>query len=325
MSAALAPETLLREMAELWVTLGKQGQAETGMGVLRACTMTLVVITDESDDVTRLGETIAALMPQHPARAIVVRTRDAAEPALEGRVFAQCWLPFGQRRQICCEQVEITASPARLEDAASIITAVVAPDLPVMVWCRGRMAAAGAFTSLATKIVFDTNGSEDPLAALRQLSKLSSRGTVVGDLSWTRLTRWREIFSHEFGSPERRARLSTIREATVGFGGARPPALALYMAAWLKTALQDAGAPVQVRWAPDSNSPGGQLRGVELAGADSRLNVAREGERLVITTAALRRCVSLPPDDDLSLMREELTIVGHDPIFEGTLAAAVAA
>ena len=55
-------------------------------------------------------------MPEHPARAIVIRLRGAGERALSERVYAQCWMPFGQRRQICCEQIEITASDAALAD-----------------------------------------------------------------------------------------------------------------------------------------------------------------------------------------------------------------
>ena len=59
-------------------------------------------------------------MHEHPSRAIVVRVRQCAERVLEARVFAQCWMPFGGRQQICCEQVEITASPESLADVATV-------------------------------------------------------------------------------------------------------------------------------------------------------------------------------------------------------------
>ena len=91
----MAPRHILRELADLWVTLGKQGQDESGAGVLRACTLTLVVLAEASDDAAALGETIAALMPEHPARTIVVRLSGAGERALAERVYAQCWMPFG--------------------------------------------------------------------------------------------------------------------------------------------------------------------------------------------------------------------------------------
>jgi len=116
--STVAPDRILKELEELWVTTGKQEEGEAGQGVLRACTLTLVAIAEEGDDPMALGETVAALMPEHPARTIVIRLRGGGERTLSERVYAQCWMPFGQRRQICCEQVEITASDAALEDLA---------------------------------------------------------------------------------------------------------------------------------------------------------------------------------------------------------------
>ena len=114
MGTTVAPEQILKELADLWVESGKQERAGSGAGVLRACSMTLLVLAESSEDTQVLGETIAALMPEHPARTILVRLSGEGERALAERVYSQCWMPFGQRRQICCEQVEITVSDAAL-------------------------------------------------------------------------------------------------------------------------------------------------------------------------------------------------------------------
>ena len=127
MGTTIAPEKILKELAELWVDSGKQGKAEGGTGVLRACSMTLLVLAEAGDDTQGLGETIAALMPEHPARAIVVRLSGAGDRSLAERVYSQCWMPFGQRRQICCEQVEITVSDAALADLQSVVLPLTVP------------------------------------------------------------------------------------------------------------------------------------------------------------------------------------------------------
>src|SRR5436190_3030719 len=101
------PETVLHELSELWVSLGKQGQAEGGTGVLRACSLTLVVLAETSEDTAALGETIAALMPEHPARTIMVWLQGESAKSLEARVQSECWMPFGECRQSCCELIEI--------------------------------------------------------------------------------------------------------------------------------------------------------------------------------------------------------------------------
>src|ERR1700674_5120373 len=202
MSATVAPDHILKELADLWVSLGKQGQYEGGAGVLRACSMTLVVLAEESDDMMALGETIAALMPEHPARAIVVRLSGAGERALTERVYSQCWMPFGQRRQICCEQIEITASDASLPDLPAVIVPLAVADLPVILWCRGsRLFSLPEFpelTKVAHKVVLDAAQFPDPVELLRQIAEHSRQGHVFGDLAWTRLMRWRELVSQIF-------------------------------------------------------------------------------------------------------------------------------
>ena len=48
MSAALSPDSILRDLAALWTATGGDAHAETGAGVLRACAMTLVTTTTRS-------------------------------------------------------------------------------------------------------------------------------------------------------------------------------------------------------------------------------------------------------------------------------------
>src|SRR5215510_5784012 len=106
MSSIISPESILKQLDELWVSLGQQTQAADSTGVLRACSMTLIVACDESDDIAEIGETLAALMPEHPSRAMLLKVLPSSERALHANVSAQCWTPFGHRQQICCEQIE---------------------------------------------------------------------------------------------------------------------------------------------------------------------------------------------------------------------------
>ena len=52
--------------------------------MLRSCTMTLVVLAEAGEDAAALGETLAALMPEHPARAISIRLRGAGDERSRG-------------------------------------------------------------------------------------------------------------------------------------------------------------------------------------------------------------------------------------------------
>ncbi|HTX34538.1 MAG TPA: glucose-6-phosphate dehydrogenase assembly protein OpcA [Bryobacteraceae bacterium] len=323
MSAVLAPDRILKELADLWVSLGKQGDAEHGVGVLRACSMTLVVLAEESDDASALGETLAALMPEHPARTMVVRLQGGGERVLGDRVYAQCWMPFGQRRQICCEQVEITASDAALGDLPSVVLPLAVPDLPLIVWCRSaRLLAMPDFhdiAAMAGKVVIDSAEMPDGLAALRKLAGAAERNVLLGDLAWTRLTRWREMLSQVFENRAYLDQLPGVQNVRVSFG-AKLETSAWYMAAWLQNALAQAGVhpKVAVEGTPGSTEP---LR-VELTGTALAVELIREANRLVVTVNGLSHCTSLTEPNDYLLMREELSIVHHDPVFEAALATA---
>jgi glucose-6-phosphate dehydrogenase assembly protein OpcA len=319
MAAALAPEKILKELAGLWLSLGKQGQEEAGAGVLRACTMTLVVLSGESDDTAALGETIAALMPEHPARAIVIRLGAAGSRELSSRVYAQCWMPFGQRRQICCEQIEITAGGETLGDLPPVVRPLAAPDLPLVLWCRSlRVAAMPQFrpvAAMADKTILDTTEA----ARLPLLAELSAQGIVLGDLAWTRLTRWRETLARVFDNRSNLELLPRVSSVRVAFSDPEE-STAWYMAAWLEGTLAAAGVRPAV--SVSKRSPDSPLE-VELAGEGVALRLRRESERLVVTINGASTCASLTRPSDYLLMREELGILRRDPVFETALASAV--
>src|SRR5579864_2899613 len=313
MAAILSPETILRQLADTWAGLGKEGP-----GVLRACSMTLVTVMQEAEDLPAMLETLAALMPEHPARSIVVRLQSGA--SLAGRVTAQCWMPFGQRRQICSEQIEITASQDALEDVASVIAPLAAPDLPLILWCRSRGAVESAgfdcLAKMASKVVLDTADWPDAQAAIQRIAALAARGVRVADLSWTRLTRWREMLSQVFENRKYAARLPAISRVRVIYGGAARAVAASYMGAWVVDALAAAGVRAALTLEPDANVPAGQFSTVELSGAGFHVELARQQERLVTTVDGLSHCTGLPHATDCRLLREELRIVRQDPVFE---------
>jgi glucose-6-phosphate dehydrogenase assembly protein OpcA len=321
MSTTVAPEDILKELAALWTQEGKQGDA----GVLRACSMTLVVIAEADDDAAALGETIAALMPEHPARSILIRLLGERARALSQRVYQQCWKPFGQRQQICCEQIEITASDPALADLPSVILPLAVPDLPVILWCRSarlvRRPEFGEIARMATKVVIDSARDTDAIDAIRRMADAVRSGggiadLVWADLAWTRLTRWRETLARVFENRDTLARLSEVNRVQVRFGPTYETA-AWYLAAWAANALASVGQVVT----PTISRQEASLR-LELSGGTFRVELSRREDRLVTVVNEQSNCTNLPRPADYHMMREELGIVRRDAVFEATLASA---
>jgi glucose-6-phosphate dehydrogenase assembly protein OpcA len=326
----LAPEKILRELAELWTSLSPHGEAGEGAGVLRASSMTLVVMAEETEDAAALGETIAALMPEHPARTIVVRLRGAGERMLNEHVSAQCWMPFGQRRQICCEQIEIVASDGALADLPSVVLPLAEPDLPLILWCRSprilEMAEFAEIASMARKVILDSDerlggGALSAKSALQWVTDHSKSGVLIGDLAWTRLTRWREMLSQIFQNRQHLSQLPAVTTVTVGVRG-ETPVSAWYYGAWVMGALQSLGVHPVLNIARDGEGASEVMR-IELTGPGFRMELARWRKRMITTVNGLAQCVSLPESSSYLLMREELGITGRDNVFERTLETAV--
>jgi glucose-6-phosphate dehydrogenase assembly protein OpcA len=325
MSATVVPESILKELAALWTAEGGEGDA----GVLRACSMTLIVIAEAGDDAAALGETIAALMPEHPARSILIRLLGEGARALSQRVYQQCWKPFGQRQQICCEQIEITASDPALADLSSVILPLAVPDLPVILWCRSaRLVRRPEFREMArmaTKVVLDSAqagvADKDAIDAIRRLAEAvrpggGIAGPIWADLAWTRLTRWRETLARVFENRDTLARLPEVNRVQVRFGPGYHTA-AWYLAAWAANALASVGQVVT----PVVTRQDESLR-LELSGGTFHVELSRQGERLVTVVNEQSNCTNLPRPADYHMMREELGMVRRDAVFEDTLASA---
>ncbi|MEX2264202.1 MAG: glucose-6-phosphate dehydrogenase assembly protein OpcA [Bryobacteraceae bacterium] len=325
MSATIHPEAILRDLSELWVSLGKQHDGEHTSGVLRACAMTLIVIVDASEDPNIVGETLAALMREHPSRAIVVRLKPSAERILESRVFAQCWMPFATRRQICCEQIEITASHASLADVPPVILALAVPDLPVILWCRALssfpLPAISPFHPILSKMIVDGTELGSPVEALEQL-KSRPTSPAVADLTWTRITRWRQLIAQIFENPEYLSRLREVSEVRISHAGSEIPLSAYYLAGWILESLSGFAIP-KVRFEPVETNVHGRLAGVELRGEGPdalRVTLERgDGNTARVRVDGLENCALFPRHTDYELLREELSIAQSDAVYERML------
>jgi glucose-6-phosphate dehydrogenase assembly protein OpcA len=290
------PEQILKELSKVWASLGKDQEN----GVLRACTMTLILAADEEEEVD-LGEFIAGLMHEHPSRAIVLKIRDGQDEFLESRVFAQCWMPLGKNQQLCCEQIEIQVSEGSLGEVPRLVVGLMAPDLPVVLVCRTPalfgLTDFKPLVPVAGRTIVDSRLSGNPGVTLGQVQSLRDAGYDVRDLAWTALTGWRQRIASAFDSQELLAKLPGVR--LVRIQGSAPKMW--YLGAWLRRGF---GKAVDVKF-----EPGQGIDSVEIFGEGIELEFAR-------TTT----CTELP---DIELLRQELSFPARDRIYEEVLPGAL--
>lgn len=329
-ATVIEPEKILKELRELWVELG-QGQAgenhEAGGGVLRACAMTLLVAAEpdgDGRDAEAAHRTIGVLMHDQPSRAIVIVPREGGE--FGARVFSECWMPFGSQQQICAEGIEITTDSEQTDEVARLLVPLIAPDLPVMLWCRGPQAfrdrSLDPLFALADKIIFDTarvRHASSAIEFLRRMRQSSHGRPRIADLAWTRLTGWREAVAHEMGGALG-AGEARVTAARVTHCGEKPGTSALYFARWIEKALPAATVTLEPAAADAASTAAVGLCGVTFTRAAGEIAIhQKDAASLEVRAGAKTYASPLPGLSEEMLLGEELSILGSDPAFDRVL------
>jgi glucose-6-phosphate dehydrogenase assembly protein OpcA len=306
-------EKLLKDLATVWKELG---QTESEYAVVRACSLTLLVVTSGEGDEQDIAATLGELMHSHPSRYIVLRLLDKAAPEFSARVFAQCQLAFGRRQQLCCEQIEFNATRDHIPDFYAVALGLTVADLPVLLWIRDAQLILDVpfqtLLPLARPLLIDSAQFVDAAAGLVELEKRRLAGWRIKDLNWSRMTVWRETVAQMFETSGCQNLLSRIDRVEVKgrFGPAGSDVQ--YLAAWLSQRLP--GAQI--------TATGSGVQRIRLMAGGQRLEVKDAGEALLAT--GLDGMVTRVPDSvrsDAELLEEELSILGPDPTFDATLRA----
>ena len=314
--SSVQPEKILKQLEKLWVEMG-EAEPDKRNAVLRACSMTFLVALDEGDDAQAAGETLAELMHEHPSRAIVLRIDTRPGDTLEAAVLAQCWMPFGRRQQICCEQIEIRASASRLEEVPAIVMGMMVPDLPVVLWCRGaglcRDERFQRLFPMIDKVIVDSAHFADAAEGIEFVKSLRGR-VLTADLAWTRLTRWREMVALLFDDPRSRALLPQVERIRIRHSHGQAPPAAHYLAGWLKRTMP---SPVEVSFEETDGGEQG-IRGVDFSGTGVEASVVSNGSCVDLTVNSITSGVPFPKASELEMLRDELSILTRDPVFESS-------
>lgn len=305
--AAVHADGILRRLEELWRVWARPDESE----LLRACAMTLMVLTEGPPTDPALAGLLTELMLAHPFRAVVVGRVPGAGRQLEADVTVHCALARGRRTQICCEQIRIGATAEALADLPPVVRGLAAADLPVVVWLSDAAALkqqpCAELISLADRLIVDSAADPHWQATLRRARTLLRSGAALADLAWLRLTPWRSALTSAFDDPARRGRAGTIQRVELHHAPPSPPPAALYLAAWLRLRLP--GRPA----AQFVSIPAGRgLQAVRLFAPDDAPVVECTIEQLSRFPAAERL---------QELLAEELSLMAPDPSFGAVLAA----
>src|SRR3954470_23175749 len=322
------PENILKGLSKLWTSLGHEESHQGKPTVIRACAMTLIVATDEPDCGFSASQIIADLMREHPSRGIVLAIDESAEHGLQAPALAPCWKPFGKAQQICCEQIEVLSRPDQWPNVGPTLVGLTVADLPVIFWCRHKGALNASATEeqsaglevvldLSSKVIIDSEG-EDAAAAVALISRLRGEGRVLADLEWARLTYWREPFAQIFDNPARTNKFSKFHTIEIVHTGDKVTPSAAYAAGWFASVSK---AKINLS-GTEGFGPG--LHAIRLISEAETITFQRTGAECArfSSTNGRERSYSYAEPSVYSLLHQELSILGADPVFNAAFSRA---
>lgn len=215
------PDTTVSKISRALVNVREEGGA-----VALGRVLTLIIVTRQGaqEDVIEVAN---AASREHPMRVIVLMINGEGEaPRLDAQI--RVGGDAGASEVITLHALG-EAGGSNLE---SLVTGLLLPDAPVVVWWPDDTPDVPSQTSIgriAQRRITDAATKPDPGAWVAALGEKYQPGDT--DLAWTRLTRWREQLAAILDQPP----FETVTAVRVR-GAADSPSTAL-LAAWLRLAL----------------------------------------------------------------------------------------
>ncbi len=239
-----------RELTHLWKHASGEAAAE-GSPVVRACSLNFVIVADGSEERTSgLEEIISQVTVDHPSRIMTVSADwKSGTPRIDAWVSARCSLPGPGGKQVCCEEINLSAKGTDANKVPSIITSLLVPDIPTIVLWKANLDASNSILQMlihvADRVLIDSSEELHPAASLASWGAFMDEHrslTALGDLAWTHLAQWRNLLAQAFQPLEMRQCIAGIDTVTIKYSSTETPrhsglSQSFLTAAWFAHAL----------------------------------------------------------------------------------------
>lgn len=292
------PRTSVSEVARRLVTM----RQESGVSALGRVLTLVIVSTQGLDEKTVSAANNASA--EHPMRVIVLLTDETDADArldAEIRVGADAG---------ASDVVVLRAFGAAATGVESLVSGLLLPDAPVFVWWPDEMPDAPGedpVGRISQRRITDSDANGNTLLPL--ISGYSPGDT---DLTWTRVTRWREYLASILDQPP----YGPVTEVEVeGCSGGSSSAL---LAAWLELSL---GVPTRLTLRNSCERPDG-VHSVRLSQphGDAVLEATSRSHAVLRQPGQPDHEISLPTRGPSECLVEELRGLDEDKMYGRVLA-----
>jgi glucose-6-phosphate dehydrogenase assembly protein OpcA len=307
-----------RELAQLWKRATDDREDLDHGPVVRACTLNLVVVTEEAARLQAIEQLVGEVTLEHPARIFLIHAeRDGAPPLLDAWISARCTIAVPGEKQVCCEQITIHAVGAEYTKLPSVVASLLVPDIPSVLLWKAKIVPKdpllSALSELVDHLLIDSSEEAEPVQLLTSWADFSAanRDAVIpGDLAWSHLTPWRSALGQAFSPAETRMYLQEIATIDIVISTSTQPvhsgaSQALLLVSWLAARLgwsigKTAGGNTASGYTASFTATGGpisfsaavrQTAGAGPGGIEEIMLRTRTGAVIGLTSSEERSCI----------------------------------
>lgn len=296
------PNTTVSAISKTLVRLRDEGGA-----VALGRVLTLVISTDPSAEEQTIDAANAASR-EHPMRVIVVSHQPGAEAA-RSRIDAQIRIGGDAGAS---EVIVVRGHGEAGRDEESLVTGLLLPDAPVVVWWSDdapEIVAESPLGRIAQRRITDAATRADPRDALAALSMNHTPGDT--DFAWTRITLWRSQLAAVLDQPP----YEPVESVEV-VGSLHSPSLFL-LGAWLGLGLD---APVTLSAPVDVEHIEG-IHTVRLRRTSGTTELSRiSGQSIRLTQPGQpEHEITIPRRTNRECLAEELRRLDPDEVYEAVI------
>jgi glucose-6-phosphate dehydrogenase assembly protein OpcA len=239
-----------RELALLWKAATEDGGNGEGVPVVRACSLNLIVVTEDQARLAAIEQLIGDVTVEHPARIFLIQAdRTSTTALLDAWIAARCTLPVPGEKQVCCEQITLNARGPEVAKIPSVVASLLVPDIPTVLLWKAPVgpddAVLRSLADMADRVLIDSSEDSEPLKLLRSMRTSAGArlaNVLCGDLAWSHITAWRSALAQAFKPEQTRKFLSSISSIEIGVSSSTNPphngtSQALLLLGWLSSRL----------------------------------------------------------------------------------------
>lgn len=255
------------ELNRLWADLGGpvHGGDELGEivaephfgggGLMRANTLNLLAVARNERVAGLITQVISRLHDFLPSRTIILVTRPPSADDGDSSAY-QVSLELNEQQArsdapgLRFETITITAGIAEMGQLASLVSPLLAAELPDFLWWPGDDFVHNPLfedlQQIVDRVIVDSaqlGNDTSGVAAMRALLEGDEANSpLIGDFTWLRLGPWRQLIAQFFDPPDVQRCLASIEEVTISYADVREDgssglASALLTVGWLASRL----------------------------------------------------------------------------------------